>query len=211
MRRKQGLIALLLAVICLFGAVACADEEDRESHAVVTYDTDRIGEYVRLAQYTGLTVPLADETALKSEAIWAYLLDEAEFLRLPEEQAAYYAEQSRAACRHYAEENRLDYDEALRQLGTSEERIVADAERMVKKDLVYYYIVQHAKIEVTEQERETLSPRYIKKFAEDYGYDEEYVKEHMRSLIDDAMLYDKTTEYLILNNKFPVGGEAEET
>ena len=202
MKRIQAVICLLLAALCLMGAVSCAANDGAERVAAVTYDTDRIGDYVRLSRYTGLTVRLADTDSLKSEAIWAYLLEQAEFLCLPEEQLFYYEEQSRSAVRHYAEENRLDYADALQQLGTSEERIAAEAEQMVKADLVFYYIVQHAEIEVTAQEKETLSGRYVKKFAEDYGYDEEYVKEEMQSLIDDAMLYDKTTEFLILNNTF---------
>ncbi len=211
MKRMQKTMCLLLAALCLVCAVSCAAQEGEERHAVVTYDTDRIGEYVRIERYTGWSIPLEREDSLRGEAVWAYLLERAEFLQLPEEQVSYYEEQSRSAVRHYAEENQLDYEEALRRLGTSEERIAAEAERMVKADLLYYYIVQHAGIGVTEQEKENLSPRYVKKFAEDYGYDEEYVREEMQSLVADAMLYDKTTEHLILNNTFVVGTHAEET
>lgn len=205
MKRMQRVtICLLLAGLCLVGTVSCARQDGEERHAVVTYDTDRIGEYVRMERYTEWNIPMASEDSLRGEAVWDFLLDRAEFLRLPEEQRSYYEEQSRSAVRHYAEENQLDYEDALAQLGTSEERIAAEAEHMVKADLLYYYIVQHARIEVTPQEKEALSARYVKKFAEDYGYDEEYVKEEMQSLIDDAMLYDKTTEYLILHNTFTV-------
>ena len=40
------------------------------------------------------------------------------------------------------------------------------------------------------------------KIAADYGYTEDYVAENLTDLIYETMLYDKTMEYLIVNNTF---------
>ena len=60
--------------------------------------------------------------------------------------------------------------------------------------------MQDAGIEVTEKDKERLFDRYVEKFVADYGYDRAYVENEMRELIFDTMLYDKTMEYLTLNN-----------
>ena len=49
--------------------------------------------------------------------------------------------------------------------------------------------------------------RYANQYAESYGYEVDYVAEHLSHLVHDSMLYDKTMEYLILHNRFILSAE----
>ena len=75
---------------------------------------------------------------------------------------------------------------------------------MVRKDIVYRYIVECEGISVTDEERTALFDRYVDKYVSDYGYHREYVLTNMTEMIHDSMLYDKTMEFLIANNEFAV-------
>ena len=75
---------------------------------------------------------------------------------------------------------------------------------MVKEDLVYEYIRVDADIVLTEQEKTSLFDRYAERFSEQYGYALSDVKDSMAELVYEAMLYDKTIEYLIVHNTFTV-------
>ena len=94
------------------------------------------------------------------------------------------------------------YEKTLEFFKVSEETILAEAREIVKGDLAFRYIVKDASISLSEEEKAAQLDRYAQKFAEDYGYTKEYVLEHQKELIYDAMLYDKTMEYLIVNNTF---------
>lgn len=195
-----------ISVLVLFSALllslpACQKDKEGESGSVV-YDEARLSEYIAPFAYTGLTVTLESAEALKSEAVWSQILAKVEILSYPEDAVEYYAEQRRDTYRYYAEKNGWSYEEALSFFGVSEESIVTEAKRMVKGDLVYRYIVKEAKITLSEKEKSEQMDRYVKKYAEDYGYTEDYVREHLLDLIYDSMLYDKTMEYLIVNNTF---------
>ena len=206
----RGAALTLCLMVCLSVLFGCADDDgERELTERVFYNTDRIEEYVRLDRYTELSIPLSSEDASRSEALWDALLARAEILSLPEEQVNYYAEQSKTAYRHYAEEHDLDYPDVLAHFETSEERILAEAQQMVKGDLVYHYILADTGLSLTKEEKENLFDRYATKFADDYGYTKDYVTEQMAELVYDAMLYDKTTQYLMDRNTFEVAAETE--
>lgn len=197
----RAILLLLLAAALLLALPSC--KKDRETaQDGVTYDEEHLEESIAPFAYTGLCVELEGENALKSEAVWTLILSRVEILSYPEEAVAYYAEQRRDTYRYYAEKNDWSYEQALEFFGVSEEEIVAEAKEMVKGDLAYLYIVKDADITLSEDEKEEQLDRYVKKYAEDYGYSEDYVRENLTDLIYDSMLYDKTMEYLIVNNTF---------
>ena len=192
---------LLLLATLVLSLPAC--KKDKESDASgITYDEERLSEYIAPFDYTGLTVTLERADERKSDAVWSMILAQAEILSYPEDAIEYYAEQRRDTYRYYAEKNDWSYEQTLEFFGVSEESIVEEAEELVKGDLVYRYIVKDAKISLSEKEKSEQLDRYVQKYAEDYGYTEDYVRENMTDLIYDSMLYDKTMEYLIVNNTF---------
>ena len=202
----RGAILLLLAC-ALLGCLPSCQKESEPSQEGVSYDEARLDEYIKPFAYTDLTVSLSSADALKSEAVWEVLLRSAEVISYPEDAVEYYAEQRRDTYRYYAEKNDWSYEQALEFFGASEESILAEAREMVKGDLVYRYIVKDAGITLSEDEKAAQLDRYVQKFSEDYGYSEDYVTEKMTDLIYDAMLYDKTMEYLIVKNTFITNNE----
>lgn len=196
---RYAILFLLLALP--LSAIGCSREQ-KPSREGVRYDEARIEEYVRLETYEGLTVSLPDVNATKGEAIWQELLAKAQVLSYPEEALSYYEEQRRETYRYYAKKNDWSYEETLSFFGVTEEEIQNEAKNMVKGDLVFRYIVKQAKISLTEEDKAAQLDRYVKKYAKDYGYSEEYIRQNMLELIYDSMLYDKTMEYLIVHNTF---------
>ena len=194
-------LVVALCAVLLLSLPSCGKDEETEKGGI-SYDEERLSEYVAPFSYTGLTVELSSADALKSDAVWNLILSRVEILSYPEDAVDYYAEQRRDTYRYYAEKNDWSYEQALEFFGVSEEDITKEAKEMVKGDLVYRYIVKDAGITLSEKEKSEQLDRYAKKYAEDYGYTEDYVIENMTDLIYDSMLYDKTMEYLIVNNMF---------
>lgn len=192
-RTCQILLAILTLVLCLG---SCSPKEDGETAKREAYDVEHLEEYISLDAYEGLTVTADTSDATKGEVIWQAIVARAEILDYPQAQVDYYAAQERAKYRYLEEE-------------VSEDVLLAEAKRLVKEDLVYQYILKDTGMELTEEEKETLFDRYVEKYVGTYGYSEEYVKENMRDLVYDSMLYDKTMEYLILNNTVILPGETE--
>lgn len=195
------LFGLLTVFLLGTGCVACAEKDEP---TVLSYDGIAVEDYICVPAYTGLTVTLADADASKSDAIWNTVLNAAEILSYPEEPVQYYRRQGQAVYRHYADQNGMTYEEALSAHGVNEEQLLADAEALVKSDLLCHYIIRHANITLSEQEKETFYNRYADRLAEQYGYRRSYIDEHLQTEVYDAMLYDKMMEYLILHNDFSV-------
>lgn len=200
---QKTVAVLLLSGALLLSAASCS-KKDVSAHVAPSYDSLSVEEYVRLERYTELSVPLASEDASKSDAVWAYLLSLAEILSYPQDAVDYYVVQGQEVYRHYAEEHEITYEEALSRHGVSEESIRNEALSLVKSDLLYRYIVTDAQISLSDAEKETHYDRYADRIATQYGYRRDYVDEELRDLVYDAMLYDKTMGYLILNNQFTV-------
>ena len=78
----------------------------------------------------------------------------------------------------------------------------AEAKRLVKKDLIFEAIRRREDITLTEEEKSKFFDKYVEKYAESYGYSEDYVREELSELVYESMLYDKTVEFLIINNSF---------
>ena len=204
-RRIFRIMILCLAAVLLLGLFSCGREEEEQqtaSGSMPEYDLEQLSSYVALEAYVGLTVSLPDPATAKSDAVWEQILASARILSYPEEQVEYYAAQTRARYRYTAKQNGMTYEELLETLGVTEEDVRKEAKDMVKGDLVYRYIVGDAGITLTQTEKAALFDRYADKFVADYGYNKSYVTEQMADLIYDTMLYDKTMEYLVLNNTF---------
>jgi ABC-type multidrug transport system fused ATPase/permease subunit len=86
--------------------------------------------------------------------------------------------------------------------GASEDEIRAEAERMAVDDLLFELVKRTENISLSDNDKTEHFDRYVKKYVEDYGYDEEYVRKNLSSEVYDSMLYDKTTEFLIAYNYF---------
>ncbi len=202
---KIGMIALL-ALLVLLLAASCTAEDSGTDGERPAYDGERLSEYLEPVVYESLTVSLSSDGASKSEAIWDAILSGARVNHYPEEQVAYYETQLRAEYRYLAEQEGRTYENLLELLGVDDASISEDAREMVKADLVFLSIVRDAGIVLTEREKTELFDRYVEKYVEDYGYGADYVRSEMAELIYESMLYDKTTEYLILHNEFVTEG-----
>ena len=203
-KNAVALLCLLSLLLCSVLLFSCADDDDGGEHTAESqpYDVANLSEHISIDAYTGLTVILESEDSPKGEAVWTTVLERARVRSYPDEQVRYYVAQAEAKYRHVAKQNGWEYEETLQKLGVTEESMISDAKEMVKSDMVYLYISQDAGIVLTDTEKAALFDRYADKFVQTYGYDIEYVSENMRELIYESMLYDKTMEYLIVNNSF---------
>lgn len=207
-RSPWGMGVLFLCLVLLLGGCQKDGEPAEEKKTAMDYAAvEDWSVYVSLEAYTDLEIPLSAESDPKGERVWTVILERAEILSYPEEQVSYYAAQKKATYRYYGEKQGWSLEETLEKLEVTEEQILSEAREMVKGDLVYHYIVSDAGIVLTEEERATLFDRYAEQYAERYGYRVSYVKEELSELVYDSMLYDKTMEYLILNNRFVLGAE----
>ena len=166
------------------------------------YSQINIDEYVKSVSYKGLTLTVNGEGASKETAIWEALLGTAVIEKYPESAVEYYFAQTKDYYMFIANNDPEAYKLLLKSRNMTEEDLVAEARELVKKDLVYLYIVEKEGIVITEDEKQSLFDRYVAAYVSEYGYSAEYVKANMSELIYDSMLYDKTLEFLILGNTF---------
>ena len=166
------------------------------------YSQINIDEYVKSVSYKGLTLTVNGEGASKETAIWEALLGAAVIEKYPESAVEYYFAQTKDYYMFIANNDPVAYKLLLESRNMTEEDLVAEARELVKKDLVYLYIVEKEGIAITEDEKQSLFDRYVAAYVSEYGYSAEYVKANMSELIYDSMLYDKTLEFLILGNTF---------
>lgn len=194
------LISLLFCAVC-FGISCAKDEEVSPQMMDISSMTDgELAAFVELGEYRGLTLTHSGKT--KSEAIWDEIHSRAKINSYPEQQVEYYFNQARAQYEYYAKEADMSYEDMLAELGLSEDSMLADARRMAIGDVISEMIRRKEQIELTDAEKRTHFDRYAKKYADDYGYSTEYVKENMSELIYESMLRDKVTEFLIIENTF---------
>ena len=197
MNRLTKIAASLLALACMLGIIGC---QKKKSDAL-SYENILVTDHVRLGAYEGLTISLT-ETSDKGTAIWETILANSEILSYPEEAVAYYVAQAEERYHYYAEKNGVSVKEAMEAVGMDEEAMTQEAKALVAMDLIVLAVQKDAKIALTEDEKARLFDKYAEKYVQDFGYDLEYVKENLSDFIYNSMLYDKTTEYLILKNTF---------
>ena len=200
---KKGLrvVALSLIAACALCAVGCKKDPATTRGETLSYEGISLSECVRLGAYEGLTVTLTADTD-KESAVWSAVRNGSEILSYPEDAVAYYIAQTEARYGYYAEKNGVSKKEAMEAVGMTEEKIEAEAKALVADDLIVRAVQADAGIALTEDEKTRLFDKYANKYVQDFGYDREYVKENLSELIYESMLYDKTTEYLILKNTF---------
>lgn len=201
MKTIRKLLALSLIALCALYASGCQKKPAGTPSKAFSYEGVNLSECVRLGAYKGLTVTLIPNGD-KGESVWDAVRNGSEILSYPEEAVAYYIAQAEARCRYYAEQNKVSEEEAMIALETSREEIEAEAKLLVANDLIVRAVQADAGIVLTEDEKTRLFDKYADKYVADLGYDREYVNENLSDLIYESMLYDKTTEYLILKNTF---------
>ena len=213
--RNRRVAALLIALVLMLSPLLCACGEepktgsqstvpvppsDTAPHGVSYYSAlPSLSELVTLGAYEGMTVtPKAGQS--DEDAIWEAVMANAKTISPDEGEVAYYFNSLCAQYRYLASLKSMEYEELLRSLNLSEAVLLAEATEMSKKDLVVTAVLRNSGVILTETEKETLFDKYAEKFASDYGYSPEYVSEHLREPIYEAMLYDKVTEHLLTNN-----------
>ncbi len=196
------LCLIFISIATLVLGASCSDSEvaDAETVKISAMSNDELLSYAELGEYKQMTVELSGRP--KGEAVWDAVRERANIKSYPEALVEYYFGQAEAQYKYYAEEADMSYGEMLDELGVSEESMLAEAREMAIGDVIFELVRRGEGIELTDGEKDSLFDKYVKKYVEDYGYTEQYVKENLAELIYDSMLYDKTTEFLIANNSF---------
>ena len=200
-------LALILALLCISSAFfSCNEngveentESEKEYSTMPEYDAENIGSYIKPFKYEGLTVEATAGVSAQA-SLWNYIVESVEILKYPEAQVEYYVSQERAKYRYFAKRDGIEYEELIEALGITEESMKAAARALVKDDLALMYIINDAKIKLEDAEVAAHTDKYAEKLSEIYGYDAEYIKQNMSEQIYEAMLYDKTMEYLLSRN-----------
>ncbi len=180
------------------GADGAGEEEKLDYSNVV------LSEYIKSIEYKELEILLESESDSKQDAVWEAILDSVDIEFYPVEPVRYYFNQTKRLYMEAVGNNEDDYYRLLKSRGISENDMLDDARAFVKEDLVFLYITEAEQISVSDTEKQELFDKYVDKYVSDYGYKRIYVIANMSELIYESMLYDKTTEYLILNNNFIV-------
>ena len=199
-RRCLAVLLLLSLVVVLL--VGCADRCEDDGPKL-DYSGLELDSYVKLGKYMNLEIELCEGES-KSEAVWRLTVDNAEVIEYPAAAVEYYINQAELRYKHYAEEGNVEYSELLESLGVSEADIEAEAKKYVKEDLVQLAVLRAEGIALTDDEKIRLFDRYVKKYVDDYGYSEDYVRKNLTDEIYKSMLFDKMLEYLVLKNTFIV-------
>lgn len=200
---RYAAICLCLSLTIL-SLVSCSYEEQDKEHGsmeLLELEEAEFEKYIELGQYKGLTVKVGAEES-RSEAVWRAIMEVSEVEEYPVSHVYYYKDQITAEYKYFAEQAGVSYEEMLAELGETEGNILEEAKTLTKSDLVYAAVVRTEGIEITAEEKQTLFDRYVEKYVSEYGYEDEYVRAEMADEIYGSMLYDKTTEFLILNNSF---------
>lgn len=212
-RHWLRLCATVLAALCLLLFVSCQNRGTDPAtttaaipnsggpHGLSFYESlDSLDEYLTLGAYEGLTVTVT-EGQTKEDAVWAAVLASSGSVTVPASEVDYYYASLCAQYRYYASLEDITYEELLSSLGLSDAAFRSQAFEMAQKDVLVAAVLRHSGITLTENEKNTLFSKYVEKFADDYGYSQEYIRSSMQELIYETMLYDKVTEYLLANNE----------
>ena len=211
----RSVISLFVLTAILLSFAACSWKDamtvDGEKVDFNAMTTEELSEYMEIGQYKGMTVALQNGQK-RGDAVWNAVVANATFKHYPETHVYYYIEQIEDQYRYYAEEAGMSYDELLKALNVTDADIIAEAKEMTKKDILYAIVQKNEGITLTEEEKQKHFQRYVEMYVSDgeggygytaeKGYGEEYVKANMADQIYESMLYDKTTEFLIINNTF---------
>ena len=208
---------LLVALLCLCLLSACGqggengetEPPDTAPHGADFYASESdLSPYVRLGDYTGLTV-IAKEGETRQDAIWRAVGEQAEVLAVPEGEIDYYYRSLTAQYRYYASLKDLSYEEILSSLGLSEDRLREEAITLATEDLIYYAVLRDSGVTLSPEETDetgALYASYVEMFSSaPYSYSEEYVRTQMKKQILETMLHDKLSDFLLQHNTVSEG------
>lgn len=194
----KRILNLIIAVLLLLVLLSSCSRSVNVT--ISEMSVEDLEECVSLCKYKDLELSLGSKT--KEEALLSYLESNSSIKKYPSGTVNYYFEQLKEQYRYYAEQADMRYEAMLDELGEDNVTMKAEARRLVKKDLIFELIREKEGIKLTDGEKAQFFDRYVKKYAENYKYSEEYVREELSDLVYDSMLYDKTIEFLIINNSF---------
>ncbi len=192
--RAAAFAMCLLLMSCFF---ACARTEAKMID-FGALSQGELEEYAVLGEYKGIEIEVGGGS--REEAVWDRVIGNMEIKSLPQEQLKYYQERLEEEYRYHASEAGMTYKELMTELGITERDIKSEAEAMTKKDIACALVQKKEGIEIGESEYERLLEKYVGKLCAEYGYTREKLLENGNKTVYSAMLYDKTTEFLILNN-----------
>ena len=188
-------VSVLLLVSALF--ISCGKAEFVK---VSTFSLSELEECVEIAKYKGMTFEF-DGTD-EQDMIKNHLKAESKLKKLPEGAVDYYLEQLEKEYKYYAEQAGVKYEELLEQLALTQKELEDEAKSLVFEDIILAIIQKKENITVTDSDKEKYFDRYVTRYAEIHKYSEEHIRENLKEEVYQTMLYDKTMEYLIVNNTF---------
>ena len=193
-RMLRTSIAICLLFACIGSLLVSCGSSATVKISKMT--TEELEECVVLCKYKDIEISV--DGVSKYEALLGHIMVNSCVKKYPAGTVSYYVEQLKKQYRYYADEAGMRYDVMLDELGEDNFTMKKDARELVKKDLIFELIRRREKITLTDKEKSDFFDRYVKKYAEDYKYSEEYVREELSELVYDSMLHDKTMEFLIL-------------
>ena len=161
---------------------------------------EEISESIEIGEYKGCNIDTQGKS--KDFAILQHIEANTRIKEYPEGTVEYYVDQLKKQYKYYAEQAGMKYEAMLDELGEDNFTMQAEAKRLVKQDMIFSFIQRKENITLSDEEKSTHFDRYVKKYSEKYNYEESYVREELSALVYESMLYDKTLEYLIINNTF---------
>ena len=208
-------LSSLLLIVFLLGMAACSPDGDANKNDVTSdgeedqqeafdYSSINVDEYVSELVYRDHKIALADKNASREDAVWQKIISTAKISALPQAAVNYYFEQTKKYYLFLVDGDPQQYELLLNSRKITEADMMADAEDMVRDDLVYHYILKKENITLNDSEKLELFDKYVQKYVDEYGYKSNYVVANMKELIYESMLYDKTMEYLLLCNDFEI-------
>lgn len=193
--------AILLALVFALSSASCAKKERIK---VSELPLETLEESLSVGAYKGLVIELNGKS--KADAIVERIMADSDVKQYPEGATDYYADQIKKQYKYYADEAGMTYEQMLNELGETDGTITQEAQGLVKKDMLFALIQAREEISISDGEKSLYFERYVSIYAERYGYTEEYVKTELSDLVYASMLYDKTVEFLIVNNTFSEQG-----
>ena len=187
----------IILLVLMMGVTIFSSCNKKNEVKISDMKIEELEEIVSLCKYKGVEFTLTDES--KESAIISYLEKNSEVSEYPEGVISYYTNQLKTQYGYYADDVGMTYDELIYALDMD---IDAEAKRLAKQDLILELIRKKENITLSAEEKSEFLDRYVEKYAENYRYSEEYVREELLEIVYDSMLYDKTIEFLIINNSF---------
>lgn len=188
-------IALLVAL-----AVFCVSCVKKDRIAISELSIEELEESLELCEYKGLELSLNGKS--KEQVLIEYIMSNSHIKKYPAGTVDYYIDQQKKQFSYYAKMADMSYEDMLDTLGEDTFTMQAEARRLVKQDVILALIQRREGIELSEGDKSAYFDRYAELYAERYGYEPNYVREELSELVYESMLYDKTVEFLIINNSF---------